>query len=287
MEVTQVLHCQNILGEGPLWHPTESALYWVDITGKKIHRYFPASSQTEVFEVPRMVSALGLRQSGGFICAAEDGFHFWTPDGNRFEQIQDPEKGKQGARFNDGKVDRAGRFWAGSMTPQGTSSALYRLNADLSVHRMVSDITISNGIGWSPDNQTMYYVDSNRLVIYAFDFDLRTGGISRQRDFIKFEADFGVPDGLTVDSEGIIWCAVYDGWKVVCIDPQGNIIEEIRMPVARPSSIAFGGQHLDELYITSIAEGLSSEEKAQQPMAGDLFMVKPGVRGLPEPAFAG
>jgi sugar lactone lactonase YvrE len=259
----------------------------VDITGKKIQRYFPASGQTEVFEVPRMVSALGLRQSGGFVCAAEDGFHFWSPEGNQFDPIKDPEKGKQGARFNDGKVDRAGRFWAGSMTPQGASSALYRLDPDLAVHRMVSDITISNGIGWSPDNQTMYYVDSNRLVIYAFDFDSNTGEISQQRDFVKFGVNFGVPDGLTVDSEGFIWCAVYDGWMVVRLDPQGKIVEEVRMPVARPSSVAFGGQHLDELYITCIAEGLSLEEKEQQPMAGDLFMVKLGVRGLPEPAFLG
>jgi sugar lactone lactonase YvrE len=287
MEVTQVIHCQNILGEGPLWHPGEGALYWVDITGKKIQHYSPSSEKSEIFEVPRMVSALGLRQAGGFVCAAEDGFHFWTPEGNRFEPIHDPEKGKQGARFNDGKVDRAGRFWAGSMTPQGASSALYRLDRDLSVHRMVSDITISNGIGWSPDNQTMYYVDSNRLVIYAFDFDSNTGEISQQRDFVKFGVNFGVPDGLTVDSEGFIWCAVYDGWMVVRLDPQGKIVEEVRMPVARPSSVAFGGQHLDELYITSIAEGLNLEEKEQQPMAGDLFMVKPGVRGLPEPAFAG
>jgi sugar lactone lactonase YvrE len=287
VEATQVLNCQNTLGEGPLWHPAEGALYWVDITGKKIQRYFPASGQTEVFDVPRMVSALGLRQSGGFVCAADDGFHFWTPQGNQFEPIRDPETGRQGARFNDGKVDRGGRFWAGSMTPQGASSALYRLDPNLSVHRMVSYITISNGIGWSPDSQTMVYVDSNRLVIYAFDFDLKSGEISRQRDFHRFENHAGVPDGLTVDGEGFIWCALYDGWKVVRIDPDGNIVDEIHMPVSRPSSVAFGGQHLDELYITSIAEGLSPEEMAQQPMAGDLFMVKPGVRGLPEPAFAG
>lgn len=173
------------------------------------------------------------------------------------------------------------------MTPQGASSALYRLDADLSVHRMVSDITISTGIGWSPDNQTMYYVDSNRLVIYVFDFDLMTGEISRQRDFIKFDVNSGMPDGLTVDSQGFIWCAVYDGWKVVRIDPQGKIVEEIHMPIARPSSVAFGGRALDELYITSIAEGLSPEEKTLQPMAGDLFMAKLGVVGLPEPAFVG
>ena len=287
MEVTQVLHCRNILGEGPLWHPAENALFWVDITGKKIQRFFPASGKSEVVEVPRMVSALGLRQAGGFVCAAEDGFHFWSPQGIRFESIHDPEKGKQGARFNDGKADRAGRFWAGSMTPQGASSALYRLDPNLSVHRMVSDITISNGIGWSLDNKTMVYVDSNRLVIYAFDFDLKSGEISRQRDFVRFENHAGVPDGLTVDGEGFIWCALYDGWKVVRINPDGNVVDEIHMPVSRPSSVAFGGQNLDELYITSIAEGLSLEENAQQPMAGDLFMVKPGVRGLPEPAFAG
>lgn len=282
-----VVQCQNILGEGPLWHSDEKALYWVDISAKKIQRYFPAIGRYEFFDLPRMVCALGLRQGGGFICAVEDGFSFWEPNSNHLEFIQNPEPGRTNARFNDGKVDRAGRFWAGTMTPRGATSALYRMDADLSVQRMASRITISNGIGWSPDNRTMYYVDSNRSVINAYAFEPASGAMSKKRIFKQFAPGLGLPDGLTVDSEGFVWCAIYDGWKVLRLNDLGQIIDEILMPVSRPSSVAFGGENLNELYITSISEGLGSEEKINQPMAGDLFMVRQDVKGIPEPKFAG
>lgn len=287
MEVFNVIACQNILGEGPIWSPEEDALYWVDITGKKVQRFFPETRKYEFFNLTKKISVLAMREKGGFVCAAEDAFHFLDPAFNKLEMIAHPEQGKSEGRFNDGKVDRLGRFWAGTMTPQGASSALYRMDADLSIHRMAADITISNGIGWSLDNKTMYYVDSNRYVIYAYDFDIDTGSIFNQRDFLRFETSYGVPDGLTVDAEGFIWCAIYDGWKVIRIHPGGKIMEEIPMPVSKPSSVAFGGKNMDELYVTSISEGLNPNEKAEQPMAGDLFMFRPGVKGMAEPKFAG
>lgn len=287
MKAERLVACQNILGEGPLWSAEEKALYWVDITGRKIHKLIPESKKKEVYPMPKRIGAIGVREKGGFVCCAEDGFYFIEPTTGQMEFITNPEPDKPDARFNDGKVDRGGRFWAGTMTPRGASSALYMLDANLKGHRMLSDITISNGIGWSPDNATMYYADSNRYVIHAFDFDITSGTIENQRDFLRLGGKSGVPDGLTVDSAGFVWCAIYDGWKVICLDPSGKIAGEIKLPVARPSSVAFGGKELDMLFITSISEGLSEQEKALQPMAGDLFAVSPGVKGLPEPKFTG
>lgn len=287
MEPINVYPAQNILGEGPVWSVKEQAIYWVDIDGKKIQRYSPTTKNYETFSMPIKVTLLAFRKTGGFICGTENGFYFWDADTQKMDFITHPESGKKESRFNDGKVDQMGRLWAGTMTSQGATSSLYRMDGDLSVTTMVSNITISNGIGWSPDKTIMYYVDSLRYVINAFDFDIWHGTISNQRPFVQLDTDFGVPDGLTVDREGYVWCAIYDGWKVMRYDPFGRASAEIKMPVSRPSSCAFGGKDLDELYITSISEGLSAAQKAQEPMAGDLFMVKMQVKGIAEPEFSG
>ena len=152
---------------------------------------------------------------------------------------------------------------------------------------MVSEVTISNGIGWSPDHTTMYYVDSLRYVINAFDFDIKDSSISNKRAFVQLDATIGVPDGLTVDREGYVWAAIYDGWRVMRFNPCGELAEEIKMPVSRPSSCAFGGKNMDELYITTISEGLTQQQKEQEPLAGDLFMVKTHTQGFAEPKFSG
>jgi len=287
MKAVHVYASQNILGEGPLWNAKEQAIYWVDIEGKKIQRYFPESGKYEAFDAPLRVCLMAFREKGGLICGTEDGFYFWDTKNQQMEFITHPEKGKENARFNDGKVDRKGRLWAGTMTPTGATSALYRMDADLQVSKHVDGITISNGIGWSPDNTIMYYVDSIRYVIYAFDYDHESGEISNQRPFVQMDADFGIPDGLTVDSEGYVWCAIYDGWKVMRYAPDGSVSAEIKFPVSKPSSCMFGGKDLDELYVTTIADGLTPQQKEKEPLAGDLFMIKTDVKGLPEPDFAG
>jgi len=287
MQAVHVFPSQNILGEGPLWNAKEQAVYWVDIEGKKIQRYMPATEYYEAFDVPIRVGMIAFRQKGGLVCGTENGFYFWEIGAKEMEFITHPEKGKQEARFNDGKVDRRGRLWAGTMTAKGASSALYRLDPDLKIRKMLTKITISNGIGWSPDTKTMYYADSNRFVINAFDFDDQSGTISNQRPFLQLDGDNGVPDGLTVDSEGHVWCAIYDGWKVMRYAPTGEVTAQIRMPVSKPSSCIFGGENFDELYITTIADGLTTEEKENEPMAGDLFMVKTDTKGIPESFFAG
>ena len=287
MDFQLTIKCHNDLGEGPLWDARTGCLYWLDINRAQILRHTKQSEKIKVFEMPIRVTALGLRQSGGFVCATDQGLHFWDGKGTALEFISNPEKGKAGARFNDGKVDRAGRFWAGTMDPRNATSALYRLDADLNVHKMEDGITISNGIGWSLNNSIMYYADTLTYTVFAYDFDLKTGEISGKRIFIKVEPDFGVPDGLTVDSQGYVWVAFYDGWKVVRYRTDGSEDLRIEMPAARPTCPAFAGEELDELYITTAIDGLPPEELEKQPQAGDLFMLKPGVKGLPEPYFAG
>jgi sugar lactone lactonase YvrE len=221
------------------------------------------------------------------VCATEKGLQFWDGKGSTLQFITHPEEDKAGARFNDGKVDHAGRFWAGTMDPPNATSALYRLDADLSVHRMVEGVTISNGIGWSPDNRHMYYVDTLRHTVYDYCFDLQSGEISDRHVFLQVNKGFGVPDGLTVDSQGFVWVAFYDGWKVVRYSPEGREDMRLELPFSRPTCPAFGGPELDRLYLTTAIDGLSEEELKRQPLAGALFVLEPGVKGLPEPLFAG
>jgi len=287
MEAVHVLHSQNALGEGPLWSTSEQALYWVDIAGKTINRYWPATGEKESYPVNANVGVIAFRKEGGFIAAGSNGFSFWHPGEESLELIDDPEKDNPGSRFNDGKVDRAGRFWAGTMTPVGAVSSLYRMNDSLDIQKMESNITISNGIGWSPDNKTMYYADSLNYVIYTYDFELATGNISNRRDWIKFDKAYGVPDGLTVDCEGYVWSAFYFGSKVARFDPAGKLDCEINLPVSAPTSCCFAGKDLTDLYITSARIDLTEEEEEMQPLAGDIFMIRTNTKGLAEPEFVG
>jgi sugar lactone lactonase YvrE len=287
MEAVHVLHSQNALGEGPLWSTSEQALYWVDITGKTINRYWPASENTEIYPVNANVGVIAFRKEGGFIVAGSNGFSFWYLGKESLALITDPEQENEASRFNDGKVDRTGRFWAGTMTAEGAVSSLYRMDRSLGIRKMETGITISNGIGWSPDNTTMYYADSLNYVIYAYDFDLATGGISNRRDWKKFDKGYGIPDGLTVDSEGYVWAAFYFGAKVTRFTSNGEIDCEIHLPVSAPTSCCFGGKDLSDLYITSARIDLSEDELRNQPLAGDIFMVKTDTQGIAEPKFSG
>ena len=287
MQAKTIINCHNELGEGPIWHPMENRLYWVDILEKKIQRYDPVSNDYQVFSVGQMITAIGLRGGSNFITAGEHGIAFWDADRDIFHPICDPEKGKPNARFNDAKIDRDGRFWAGTMSTVDISSTLYRLDKDLVLTPMIRNVTISNGIGWSLDDRIMYYNDTRRHTMYAYDFDHESGAISNKREFVYFGDNAGSPDGLTVDAEGFIWCALWGGWRVERYSPEGKCVQTIEVPVEQPSSCAFGGEELDTLYITSAREGLSEEKLADQLEAGNLFACQPGVQGLPEPKFAG
>jgi len=202
------------------------------------------------------------------------------------EISQQPESGRKNARFNDGKVDPGGRFWVGTLGDDD-QSCLYRLDPDGELHTMETGIQISNGLGWSPDRKTMYYTDSPLRVIYAYDYDLGSGSITNRRDFVSVPIDEGFPDGLAVDSDGFIWSAHWDGWRISRYDPEGNIERVVYLPVQRPTSCTFGGPDLDQLFITSAWTGLSETERREQPLAGDLFLVCGDVKGQKENMFLG
>lgn len=285
--VEHVLACQCRLGEGPIWHPIEQVLYWVDILEGRLHRFDPHSGDHQVFDVGVIVGSMGLRAGGGFVMATGRGFAFWNPETAQMEFIGDPDPSEgTDARFNDGKTDPQGRFWAGKMSGKPENS-LFRLDPDRSIHRMERGISVSNGLGWSPDLQIFYYTDSDARLIYAYDYDPGTGNISNRRDFTRIPQGEGVPDGLAVDLQGYLWSARWGGWKVVRYSPDGQIDCEIPMPVEFPTSCAFGGENLDELYITSAWVEVQPGGRDQQPWAGDVFRLKPQVKGLPEPFFAG
>ena len=285
--VELLLDCKNQLGEGPMWSVKEQALYWVDIMGHLVHRLDPATGSHESYDIGQQVGTVVLRESGGFVMALKNGLHFWDSESG-LQLIEDPEPERENSRFNDGAVDRQGRFWAGtmSMAGEGPVGALYRLDTDHTLHTMVTNIITSNGLGWSPDNKTMYYCDTGVSTIWAYDFDPATGDIDNRRDFIVVpdEPGEGKPDGLTVDSEGFIWSARWGGWQVCRYDPDGKLERRVEVPAARVTSVMFGGAALDTLYITSARTDF---DEASEPHAGGLFRYDPGVTGLPEAAYGG
>lgn len=276
------------LGEGPIWY--REKLYWVDIVGKRVHVYEPASRSARTIEVGYMVGTVVPRLAGGLVVALENGFAFLDEDSGAVTPIIDPEADQPGNRFNDGKCDPAGRFWAGTMSLHGKAraGALYMLDREGMAHERLEGITTSNGICWSLDYRTMYYIDTPTQEVVAFDFDMAAGLITNARSIIKIDAAEGHPDGMTIDERGHLWIALWDGGAVVCHDPtSGRRLAKVEVPASRATACAFGGPHLDELYITSASVGLTDEQRQQQPLAGRLFRTNVGVGGVPAFAFAG
>lgn len=288
-EVECVLERADVLGEGPVWSEQDQSLYRVDIAGRRVRRFTPATGQQREWIVPSDVGALALRAGGGAVVALRTGFALLDLGSGRLDPLGDPEQGRPDNRFNDGACDRAGRFWAGTLHDDELEplGSLYRLDPDLGWHAVLHDVICSNGLGWSPDDRTMYFTDSRVGRIDAFDFDLASGSLSRRRPFAVLDGQDGVPDGLTVDADGYVWSAVWDGWRVVRYAPDGTVDRVVELPVQRPTSCAFGGPDLTTLYVTSAARGLTSAERVAGPLGGSLFALQPGVRGLPEPLFAG
>jgi sugar lactone lactonase YvrE len=271
-----------ILGEGPIWDAAAQCLYWIDIKRPAIYRFEPARGQTGVWPLPKPVGCITPAADGRFVLADENGFAWLDAGSGELTRIADPEPEHPENRFNDGKVDRAGRFWAGTLYEHEVREAgsLYRLDRDLTVTKWVSGLGCPNGIGWSPDNRTLYFTDSVARTIWAYEYDLATGDLGARRDFAKLDPGDGVPDGLTVDREGGVWSCVWDGWRIIRYTPDGAIEREIRMPVQRPTSCMFGGASLDTLYVTSASGGLQGAL-----LAGGLFAVHTGVSGLAETPF--
>jgi sugar lactone lactonase YvrE len=289
LDVDLVLAAGADLAEGPSWDAEAQALIWVDITQALVHRFDPASERDEAFDVGRSVGAAVPTTSGRLAFAASDGFSLLDPETGRMRPIAEVEAGDPQTRMNDGKCDAAGRFWAGTMDVEGRRplGSLYRLDADHRLMRVLTGVTISNGIGWSPDDRTMYYIDSITHGVDAFDFEPETGSVSDRRRLVGFPTEWGLPDGMTVDEEGFLWVAFWDGAAVRRITPDGRVASVVRFPVSRVTSCAFGGEDLTDLYVTSAKNGLSGAQLREQPDAGGLFRLRPGVRGLPAYPFVG
>jgi len=280
----------SVLGESPLWSPNEGRLYWVDITARKLNGLDVSTGATSSREMPSEIGAIGLRAGGGLIGALRSGFHPVSIEGGCLAALADPEPGLPGNRLNDGKTDRRGRFWAGSLQDPGYAPVgrLYRLEAGGRCEALLEGIAIPNSIAWSPDDATMYFADSLSGEICAFDFDAGAGEISNRRVFARVPAADGVPDGSTVDADGFLWNAHMDGWRITRYSPDGRVDRVIRLPVQRVTSIAFGGPRLDTLYVTTATRRLTPEQIRAQPLAGRLLAIQGlGARGLPEPEFAG
>jgi L-arabinonolactonase len=277
------------LGESPIWSVSQQALCWVDSRGPTVQRLDPANGKLQSWPAPSVVGSIGLRKSGGLIVALQTGFCGFDFNTGTFTPIVDPEANLPENRFNDGRCDRAGRFWAGTMndTRRDPTGSLYRLDRDRRCHHIRDDIIVPNSLGWSPDNKTMYFADTYREHILAYEFSIAEGRISNPRLFADFAGKVGHPDGSTVDADGCVWNASYGGGRIVRYTPKGKIDRVVELPVSQPTSCCFGGARLDTLYITSATQRMTPEQRAQQPHAGGVFAFHPGVVGLPEPEYAG
>jgi L-arabinonolactonase len=279
----------NKLGEVPVWDVAEQALYWVDIEGRALQRLHPETGEVRVWNLPERIGSFALRRRGGLVCAFESGFAFFDPQSGHIDWIARPEAHLRGNRFNDGKCDRMGRFWAGTMDDSlsAHTGALYRLDPDLSVHKMESGIGISNSLAWSPDNRRFYFADTLDREIRVYDYDHETGAIGNRRLFASTIADPGNPDGSTIDEEGYLWNAQWNGWRLVRYAPDGSVDRVVELPVEKPTSCMFGGPDLSTLYVTTAIWDIQGEALDKQLWAGALLALNVGSRGLPEPRFAG
>jgi sugar lactone lactonase YvrE len=278
--------------EGPVWDPNGGCLYFVDIMQGRVHRFNPATQARHTFDIGPTVGSVGaaaLTERNDLVLAVRDGFARLDPRTGAVSKIADAEADRPNQRMNDGKCDPAGRFWAGTMALDETSGAgsLYRLDRDGTVHTMLQGVTISNGLDWSADAQTMYYIDSPTRRIDMFDFDVTSGAIENQRTFVQIAKQHGIPDGLTVDADGCVWVALWCGSAVHRYTPYGSLDAVVRVPTSCPTSCAFGGADLADLYITTAAMELNDRERAEQPHAGSLFVCRPGATGRAPNRFKG
>jgi len=280
----------SLLGESPCWHPAEQVLYWVDIPGRQLNRYDPASCTHRRWPFETEPASLAPLQSGGLVLAMRDGlWHFDTDSGQRRRLADAPYDPKR-QRFNDGKADPQGRFWVGTLDDARQPDAALFCYADRELKRLAAGITVSNGLAWSPDGATMHWSDTKAHQIFAFDFDAEQGSLSRRRVFAQFAPraagesldDYGGrPDGAAMDSQGGYWVAMFEGSRLLRLGADGNVLAELKLPVRCATMPCFGGHDLRTLYITTARENRPPEELAQQPLAGCVLQLRVDVPGLP------
>jgi sugar lactone lactonase YvrE len=284
-----VLDAQAELGEGPVWDPASSCLFFVDILRGYVHRFDPATGALQAYDIGQFVGAVAVAESGDLMLAVRDGFARMNLGSGRVQMVAEVEADRPDQRMNDGKCDAEGRFWAGTMAldERGGAGALYRLDPDGRVHTMLRQVSISNGLDWSSDERLMYFIDSPTQSVDLFDFDLTTGAIANRRSLVRVGAVHGLPDGLTLDADGGVWVSLWGGGEVRRYTPEGGLDAIVRVPTQFPTSCTFGGSDLSDLYITTASVKLSSDERASQPHAGAVFRARPGVVGRPANRFKG
>lgn len=285
-----VVASHSELTEGPMWDQSSATLYWVSILSHEVHSWRPSDGSRGTWNLGEFVGAVVPRTSGGLVVAVQRGFATLDPVTGGSELLREVEADRPDQRMNDGKCDPSGRLWAGTMGAAEAvpgSGTLYRLDTDWSVTPMVDGLTISNGLGWSPDCKTMYFVDTGTRSLFAFDFHLDEGQISGRRILVTFLENDGSPDGLCVDSEGCIWLAMWGAGRINRYSPSGQLVGGVSVPVSCPSSCAFGSTDLNVLFITTASLTLNSKERSEQPEAGGIFAAEVGVSGLPVSPFRG
>jgi L-arabinonolactonase len=288
LKITQVETQRCIIGEGPVWDVAEQVLYFIDILGKKVLRFDPASGETQEWAVPDVIGSMALRAGGGAVVALATGVHTLDFESGTCAMLATSADLNEMVQLADGKVDRRGRFIVGSndRTMEDDRGKLYILDNTAILREIDSGIIISNGPCWSPDDRIFYHSDSIRKTIFAYDYDIENGTASNRRAWASTEELGGIPDGATIDADGCMWMAICEGGKVVQFRPDGALERVIEMPVKCPSSVMFGGAALDQLYVTSLSPAFLGRDEA--PLDGCTFVIEGlGVTGLPEPRYAG
>ncbi|MET0554879.1 MAG: SMP-30/gluconolactonase/LRE family protein [Vicinamibacteria bacterium] len=287
VELALAAHAE--LGEGARWDERSQRLFWVDILQGRVHAFAPADGSCRSWSVGQPVGALGVREAGGLVLALRDGFATLDLGTGALSWIARVEDDRLSQRMNDGRCDAAGRFWAGTMAfdPSPGTGALYRLDAGGRVTTVLSGLTISNGLDWSPDGRALYFVDSGTQRVDLFDFDPVAGALSNRRPFVEVPSAAGMPDGLVVDADGLVWVALWGGGALHRYATDGALAEVVTLPVSHPTSCAFGGPDLQDLYVTSATVELTPAALSRQPYAGGLFRLRPGVAGRAGHRFAG
>ncbi len=281
----------NTLGEGVIWDAGHGALWWTDIESCKLYRYRPEQKQLDTWVTSQRLACFALMANSDWLLAGfESGFAFYQPSTGATDWLHRIDTAHSSVRLNDGRADRQGRFWAGSMVEAQNNHAvrgeLYCLDRDLRCTSRLGNLAISNGLCWSPDSTVMYHTDTPTRRINAYDFDSTTGEIANRRLFVETAAGC-FPDGSTVDSQGYLWNAQWGASQVVRYSPAGEVDTIVKLPVSQPSCVAFGGPNLDRLFITTARQGLSGDALARQPEAGNVLIYQTDIRGIADPVFGG
>ncbi len=281
----------SLLGESPFWHPEQACLYWCDIPGKALHRFTPATAQHRQWALETEPGCCAPLPDGDLLLAMRDGLFRFNPDSGQRERLAAPPYKPAQERFNDGRADPQGRLWVSTIYEprDAPAAALYRWERGR-LHRMAGDITVGNGLAFSPDGSTMYWSDTAAHCVYAFDFQLGEGVISGRRVFAEFppkpadgdlSAYGGRPDGAAVDAEGAYWCAMFEGQRLLRLAPDGRVLQEVPLPVRCPTMPCFGGPDLRTLYLTTARYKRPPAELEAQPLAGCVLAARVAVPGLP------